>query len=83
MPIDHRNGIITEYQVYIRESTPDAVWPSPITVQQQSYEQKGLKFWTLYDVKLAAITSVGPGIQSNVFKIRTDEDSKICLLLPT
>ena len=78
VPIGHQNGIITGYLVYIKESI-SRLWPSPITVHQQTYEKTGLKFWTFYDVKVAAKTSVGPGSQSNVSQIRTEEDSKILI----
>ena len=76
VPIDHQNGIITGYLVYIKESM-SGLWASPVTVQQQTYEKTGLKYWTLYDVKVAAKTSIGPGSESNVSQIRTGEDSKM------
>ena len=35
-----------------------------------------LQFWSVYDLKIAASTSKGIGIESAIIKTRTDEDGK-------
>lgn len=75
VPLTDSNGIITNYKVYVKESTSRA-WGNPATVVQQSYEKRGLKYWTIYDFKISASTSMGEGGTSEPSQIKTDEDSR-------
>lgn len=43
-------------------------------VTSKSFSKTGLDLWTFYDVKVSAKTSVGEGSQSDVVRVRTDED---------
>lgn len=73
VPFEHQNGIITGYKVYIRKSGHDGEWDTvEVTTKHCSFT--GLDLWTLYDVNVSAITSVGEGVQSDAVKVKTDED---------
>ncbi|XP_065064517.1 neogenin-like [Rhopilema esculentum] len=74
VPSDHQNGIITGYKVYIKKAIGNNPWTS-YEVTGKSFTKSGLDFWTFYDVKVSAKTSVGEGTISNVTKARTDEDT--------
>ena len=66
------NGIITQYEVeYTLSDTPtsEAVVVSP---EFLSTELMDLEFYTEYDIRVRAYTSVGPGNYTNVIRIRTD-----------
>ena len=77
VPKEHRNGIILDYKVYMKLSTSGS-FPTPTIVSSKSYEKAGLQYWTIYDIRIAARTSVGTGEKSNILQVRTDEDSKSC-----
>ena len=78
VPQDHRNGIITGYKFEIRKSSGS--WQSPVSITDKFYEKTGLAYWTLYDVRVLAETSIGEGAKSEILVVRTDEDSKLSFL---
>ena len=75
VPIDHQNGIITGYRVYIRKEGSSGAWSVDDTSSKQ-WSKSGLDLWTIYDIKISAKTSVGEGPKSSIVKVRTDEDGK-------
>ena len=75
VPAEHQNGIITGYRVYVRKSGSSEGW-SEQDVGDKQFSASGLDFWTFYDIKISAKTSVGEGVQSAVVSSRTDEDCK-------
>ena len=75
VPAEHQNGIITGYRVYIKKNESSEMWSQEDTNSKQ-WSKSGLDFWTFYDIKISAKTSVGEGVQSAVVSVRTDEDGK-------
>ena len=79
IPKEERNGIILNYEVYMKLSSSGS-YHSPTIVSSKSYVKTGLQYWTLYDIRIAGNTSAGRGVMSNTLQVRTDEDSKSTLL---
>lgn len=77
MPFEDRNGMITGYKIDVKERK-SKIWHKPLyaSENQWSYEKFGLKYWTVYDIKISAMTSIGAGAKSDTFQIKTDEESK-------
>ena len=76
VPLDHQNGIITGYRVYIRKQESVGEWLADDTSIKQ-WSKSGLEFWTLYNITVSAKTSAGEGVQSAIVEVRTDEDGKM------
>ena len=75
VPIEHQNGIITGYKVYLRKDGNSGQWATEDTSSKQ-WSKSGLELWIFYDIKISAKTSIGEGSVSAVVKVRTDEDSR-------
>ena len=77
VPESDRNGIITGYSIYYRLESSGGAW-STVNVNPDQYfvTLTSLQFWSVYDLKIAASTSKGIGIESAIIKTRTDEDGK-------
>eukprot|EP00795_Rhopilema_esculentum_P002629 gene2630-826_t len=75
VPEEHQNGRITNYTVKYREKMANTGWKN-LTVSSPIMQLVvcDLDFYTLYEFKIAASTSVGLGPFSNVTEIRTDAD---------
>eukprot|EP00794_Sanderia_malayensis_P019880 gene19880-21821_t len=72
---EHRNGIITKYKLYYKQSYVSSSWTTVIiNAPGKSYTITGLNLWTYYDIKVSAFTSVGEGVKSTYIRVRTDED---------
>eukprot|EP00794_Sanderia_malayensis_P019881 gene19881-21822_t len=72
---EHRNGIITKYKLYYKQSYGSSSWTTVIiNAPGKSYTITGLNLWTYYDIKVSAFTSVGEGVKSTYIRVRTDED---------
>ena len=72
------NGIITEYRVYLRNSslTVPIMKPTPTGSNETMLVVRDLAKFTWYRVWVRALTSAGEGPQSNFVDIMTDEDSE-------
>ena len=75
VPAEHQNGIITGYTVYIRKHGSNGGW-SHEEINGKNWRKSGLDLWTIYDIMIAAKTSVGEGVKSVVVSVRTGEDGK-------
>ena len=75
IPVEHQNGIILGYKLYLRKASTVEEWLIH-EIDSKSFSKTGLEFWTIYDVKVSGRTSVGEGNSSEVIKVRTDEDGK-------
>ena len=75
VPEEHQNGRISNYTVKYREKMANSGWKN-LTVSSPNMQiiVCDLDFYTLYEFKIAASTSVGLGPFSNVTEIRTDAD---------
>ena len=75
VPAIDQNGVITQYEVEYNQSTFDSV---PATqnkiVNSTMTVLTGLEEYVEYSIQVRAYTSVGPGPQSNVTFVTTDED---------
>ena len=74
IPIEYRQGVIIGYMVKIRKSND--VWMA-FNTDSLSIEVKNLEKWTLYEYKIAGLTSIGIGAYSVLNDVRTDEDGEI------
>eukprot|EP00794_Sanderia_malayensis_P017493 gene17493-19243_t len=76
IPWEYRNGIITSYIIYYRESLDPASSEANITVHSKYNFTKlnGLKKWTFYDIQVYGATIFGQGTISANITIRTDQD---------
>ena len=75
VPTEHQNGIITGYRVYIKKHGSGG-GKSQEDTDSKRWSKAGLDFWTLYDIKISAKTSVGEGVKSVAVSVRTGEDGK-------
>ena len=77
VPEEDRNGIIRRYIINYRSKGDLSEWQE-ITVDHPvlTLQIGTLQYYTVYEFKLAAETTVGRGPFSNVTNIRTDADGK-------
>lgn len=81
VPEEDRNGVITRYIVSYKAKGASSRWQEIIVNYSISTLQIGsLEYYTLYEFKIAAETSINRGPFSNITDIRTDADCKIILL---
>jgi hypothetical protein len=75
-----RNGNITGYKVYYKESrTSDSLFLEVLTSSTTALISN-LTVFTEYDVKAAALTSAGTGVESHNIKVQTEEGGMGTLL---
>ena len=65
--------------MYIKKVGSEGGWESE-EKSQKTFSKPGLDLWAFYDIKISAKTSVGEGPQSNVVRVRTDEDGEYSAL---
>ena len=78
-PEDSRNGIITGYKLFYRETGGDRSPTVQILIQNAAIRSRyitGLQADTEYDFQVLAFTSVGDGPKSSVKVVRTAVDGK-------
>ena len=73
VPVEHQNGIIIGYRVYMKADRSGGESYVEATSSKQ-WSKSGLDLWTSYNITISAITSVGEGVQSAVMRVRTDEE---------
>ena len=73
IPVSLQNGIIRSYKIAIRMKDSSEEW-NVTSVNSQTFRKDigGLRYYTLYDVKVAGETSRGLGPYSFPIYIRTD-----------
>jgi len=79
VPEIDRNGIITQYEVELNQSTFNEISTSNLTTTngpQLMVELEGLEEYVEYSVRVRAYTSVGPGPFSVAVMNRTLEDGE-------
>ena len=69
------NGVLRHFIVQWRESSKEKIRNKTVSGNKSSHELTGLKHFTEYDIRIAAVT-VARGPFSNWFTIRTNETSK-------
>ena len=76
-PVDHQNGIITEYEVSYKLSSASAWDKKTVSAPNKNTSISGLHIWSDYQFTVAASTSKGYGpVSSPAVTIKTEEDSK-------
>lgn len=77
VPEDKQHGDIIYYTVMYKNVTQGQYKSVKVVpISGNFLELKGLDKYTFYDIKVSAATTVGSGPQSNLIKVRTDEDGK-------
>ena len=79
VPTEEQNGVISGYNImYKAKKDSGNAWKN-ITVSSRTriLNITGLEYYTMYNVKMAGINSVGIGVYSNITDIRTDAYGKI------
>ena len=82
VPTEEQNGVISGYNImYKAKKDSGNAWKN-ITVSSRTriLNITGLEYYTMYNVKMAGINSVGIGVYSNITDIRTDAYGKIAVL---
>ena len=84
IPLASRHGVITQYQLkYYPVGNPGSV--NSVYFNGANIIEgiiSGLSYWTQYNVKVAARTSVGYGPFSTGVILRTQEHRKFSIILP-
>lgn len=79
VPQGFTHGIVLGYRVLYKRGTDTNRTFSNVTTQVTFTELHNLEKFTLYFIKVLAVTIKGDGALSNQTFVRTDEDGKIIL----
>lgn len=78
VPLEHRNGEITGYEVVLDDEATKTSENIMIKNPNELFFKKdGLKKYHKYKIRVAAITSVGRGVYSSWVETKTFEDGKM------
>ena len=77
MPVEQRNGIITDYTIVYKSQTENHNGNVVVSANERQKNITGLKEYVFYNITVFASTVKGDGPESSpVLVVRTDQDSK-------
>ena len=80
VPADQQNGIITSYNITYKSQTENDNGNVQVNGSVLQTELTNLKEYVNYSITVLASTVKGDGPASDPVVVRTDQDSKYCIL---